>query len=330
MASIRDAQLKGRKIACMALCGVIVSPSAGATEFCRMAPALSGTSSHANTWKTAEQHGISVFRSATSEGTAVVAQKGGQLLSWKPHGAAEILWVSPLASFVGSGPIRGGIPICWPWFGMHRIDPKQPQHGLVRTATWERDEISPDGDLRLRAPEPVLDGLAVALQVHAGETLALTLITTNLGPQPTTITEALHTYFRIGGLKTLRVAGLDGCDYADNADPRAVGQPYGPIKKHAGPVSFDGNEITRIYHHSGVCTLIDAGLGRLVRIEKEGSDSTVVWNPGAEKAKSFADLPPDAHDQFICIESGTAGPHSVSLAPGETHVLSVTYSVEAL
>jgi glucose-6-phosphate 1-epimerase len=314
----------------MALCGVIASQSAAATEFCRMAPASSGTSGHANAWKTAEQDGIPVYVSVTPEGKVVVAQKGGQLISWTPHGASEVLWVSPLASFAGSGPIRGGIPICWPWFGMHRSDTKQPQHGLVRTAAWELDDPGTDGDLRLRAPEPVLDGLAVALQVHAGAALSLSLITTNLGPQPTTITEALHTYFRIGGLKTLRVAGFDGCDYADNADPRAVGQSHGPIKKQAGPVSFDGNEITRIYHHSGVCTLIDAGLGRLIRIEKEGSASTVVWNPGAEKAKTFADLPPGAHEQFICIESGTAGPDVVSLAPGETHVLSVTYSLETL
>ncbi len=289
-----------------------------------------GAGGRSGAWHSAAMDGAPLLVSANAEGQTIVAVKGGQVLSWIPRGGPDVLWVSDRTTLAGAGAIRGGIPVCWPWFGLHRTDPNQPQHGLVRTVTWDQDESDEDGALRLRAPEPVLGGLAVALEVRGGATLSLSLITTNLGTQSTTITEALHTYFRVGGLKTLRIGGLDGCDYADNADPRAVGQPFGPIKKQTGPVSVDAGGLTRIYDHSGACTLIDAGLGRLIRIEKEGSASTIVWNPGAVNAPTFADLSPGAHEQFICIESGTGGPRSIVLAAGETHTLSVTYSVEAL
>lgn len=281
-------------------------------------------------WHRAELDGAEIFVSGTDFGQTTVARKGGQVLSWVPSGRPDVLWVSDRPIMSGPGAVRGGIPICWPWFGPHRDDPKQPQHGLVRTSLWDLEDPGDDGALRLRAPEPVLGGLVAALEVRGGETLSLSLITTNVGTRPATITEALHTYFRVGGLKTLRVGGLDGCDYADSADPRAAGQPFGPIKTQVGPVMFEGRELNRIYDHAGACTLIDAGLGRLIRIEKEGSASTIVWNPGSEKARTFADLSPGAHEQFVCIESGTAGPRSIVLAAGETHTLSVTYSVEDL
>ncbi len=284
----------------------------------------------AERWSPGEAHGIDVLELSGRHGNATLAYKGGQVLSWIPKGHSEILWVSPLATFAGPAAIRGGIPVCWPWFGMHTTDNSQPQHGLVRTQRWEVIERDGEGVLRMRAPEPVLGGLAVALEVRVAETLTLSLISTNLGMHSATITEALHTYFRISGLKTIRVGGLDGRDYADNNDPDAVGKPYGPIKRQSGPVSFDERELTRLYAHSGECTLIDAGLGRLVRIKTEGSLTTVLWNPGAERARAIPDLPPGAHQEFVCIESGTAGPDAMTLSPGETHVLKVTYTVEAL
>jgi D-hexose-6-phosphate mutarotase len=284
-------------------------------------------------WSFDERNGFGVDELSGPAATARVSRKGGQVLSWAPKGFTDVLWVSPLATLSGNLPIRGGIPVCWPWFGPHASDPDAPQHGLVRTEIWEpleSLETEEAGTLRLRAPEPVLGGLAVALEVRAGETLSLTLVTTNLGNESAAITEALHTYFRISGLKTIRLAGLDGCDYADNNDPRAAGQPYGPIKRQSGAVSFDDQEMTRLYRHEGSCTLIDAGLGRLVRMTKAGSRTTVVWNPGAARARTMPDLPPGANEMFVCIESGTAGPDRIVLAPGESHALEVTYSVETL
>ena len=271
-------------------------------------------------------------RSITGQGgTVVVTRHGGHLLSWRPNDQEEVLWLSSSTNFAVGSAIRGGIPICWPWFGPHVSDKTKPQHGFARNALWDQLELhastSPD-QLAFALPELVAaaagwPGVRLEFRVDLTDGLVLELETTNAGDHPVVISEALHTYFHVGELTLASVAGLDGVHYRDNADG-------GAIKQQAGPVTFDGHEIVRIYSHGAGATLTDPSLGRRIHIAPEGAQTMIVWNPGRAKIAAFADIPTGEVDRFVCIESGTAGAATVSLPAGARHSLRVRYRVEIL
>ncbi len=261
----------------------------------------------------------------TAQASARVALQGAHLLAWQPAGAAPVIWLSPSAVFAPGQPVRGGVPVCWPWFGARE---GLPAHGFVRTRLWQVREASmdPAGQVVLRlglqddADTRALWDHAFDLEllVSIGTTLSLTLTSRNTGEQPLTITDALHTYFCVEDIHQTTVQGLDGCDYLDKVHGFARG-------RQTGAVEFTG-ETDRIYVDTTAdCVIEDRVQQRNIRVSKSGSSSTVVWNPWREK--TFADMAAGGYRQMLCVETCNAGPDQITLAPGRSHALSATVSV---
>jgi glucose-6-phosphate 1-epimerase len=270
-----------------------------------------------------------VVRLATGEAEAVVALHGAQVLGWNRAGQG-LLWLSPTARIRSGKGIRGGIPVCWPWFADHPTEPTRPAHGFVRHRPWSviATEATPDAasvtlaTATVDPDQPLWPHHAeVRLTVTLGASLGLALETRNTGHAPFPLTEALHTYFRVSDISDVAVSGLEGLAYLDKLDGFAR-------KVQAGPVRFAG-EVDRIYLGDiGRITLADAGTGRSIAIRGSGSRSAVVWNPWTAKTARLGDMgSPDAFRQMVCIETANAGDDVITLAPGETHRLAVTYEV---
>lgn len=295
--------------------------------------------------------GLLQARLHSPSGQASVCLQGGHVIDWQCQGQAQpVLWLSRDAKFAPGKSIRGGIPVCWPWFGPYAAavppgqeaiapqiasaDASYPAHGFARTAAWQvaDSDVAVDGTVRLSL---VLGGEAMPaamwphatelrLDIRLGATLQLELTTRNCGVSPFVLGEALHTYFNISDIGAVSVGGLHGVDYWDT-----VGQVE--KKKQSGPISFD-RETDRVYIDSPqACVIEDAGYARRIHIRKQGSLSTVVWNPWTDKAERMGDLGhPDGWRQMLCVESANAWDNKITLAPGEAHVLSVSYEVEPL
>lgn len=267
--------------------------------------------------------------------TATLCLQGAHLVTWRPRGQAEpVIWVSEAARFAPGKSIRGGIPVCSPWFGPHASEAGFPAHGFARSVPWQVTETRAleDGATRIalvlmqneqtRAQFPHACRLELALTI--GERLRAELTTTNLDTVPVTIGEALHAYFRIGDISSARVLGLDGCEYVDKVDG-------GARRRQAGAIEFTG-ETDRVYLNTAAeCVIEDPLLGRRIRIAKSGSQSTVVWTPWKEKADKMGDLgPEEGWRRMVCVESGNALDNVVSVPPGGRHVLAVEYLAEGM
>ncbi|MDP4623554.1 MAG: D-hexose-6-phosphate mutarotase [Akkermansiaceae bacterium] len=251
---------------------------------------------------------------------AKVALHGAHVMSWKPTDEEEVLYLSPDAVFKEGKAIRGGIPVCWPWFNAHPADASQPSHGLVRGRFWELLEASED-DAGVTLRFGVSVGIWNAeVTVKAGEELEVALESKNVSEVPIVVSGALHTYLGVSDISQVRVVKLDGCDYLDT-----VGEPT--VRKQKGDVVFD-REVDRIYESSSSVLLVDDLSGRTVLVEKSGSPSTVVWNPWVEKCAALGDMPDDGYQKFCCIEAAIANDRAEIVMPGGSHVLMTRISVE--
>ncbi|MBB5353748.1 glucose-6-phosphate 1-epimerase [Haloferula luteola] len=250
-----------------------------------------------------------------------LALHGAHVMEWQPVSAdAPVLYLSPDALLQPGKAIRGGIPICWPWFNAHPSDSSLPSHGFARTHFWEleaaeEDESGVTISLRFRSGD-----LAAYLDVYFGEWLEIALETTNLGDEPLPLSGALHTYLAISSIAQVQVDGLSGDQYLDTVGDRTE-------RVQSGLVYFD-REVDRIYENDSSALLVDSGYERVIVVEKEGSPSTVVWNPWVDKAKNLSDLPDEAYRDFVCIEAAISNDRAIILAPGGSHVLSTTLRVE--
>jgi glucose-6-phosphate 1-epimerase len=277
-------------------------------------------------------HGALLARVGDPRGSADIAIQGAQVLTWAPAGQPAVVWLSPAAKFAAGKSLRGGAPVCWPWFGPHPDDPAKPAHGFARNLDWE-----------VAAAEPVTGGTRVVLRftpaaaqqalwpyqaelelaVTVGDRLLMELTTRNTGTIPLSITQALHTYFHVGDIAAARVEGLDGCEYVDKVDG-------GTRKRQSGAVTI-GGEVDRVYLGCpGEVILVDDALRRRIRIDKRGSQSCVVWNPWAEKGAKFGDMGDDGYRRMLCVETTNAGDDVVTVASGKAFTLATEYSVEAL
>lgn len=274
--------------------------------------------------------GFIVIDVATADCSARIALQGAQVVSWQPKGQKPVIWLSQAAKFVPGKSIRGGVPICWPWFGPHATESGYPGHGFARTIPWLLVEAHrlPDGRVRL-VFEPQLDETCRAQWPHAstlrytvtlGHELVMSLATTNTGTAPFTLGQALHTYFTVGNVHRIEIAGLEGCSYID----KVAG---GRRKKQKGRVTIAG-EVDRIYlDTSGCCGIIDPVLKRTILITSTGSRSTVVWNPGKDKAAKMGDVGRRGEERMVCVETANAADDVIVLPPGESHCLEAQYRV---
>jgi D-hexose-6-phosphate mutarotase len=261
---------------------------------------------------------------------ASIALQGAHVMAFQPHGQEPVLWLSPQAKLAAGKSIRGGVPVCWPWFGPHAQDAAKPGHGHARTVPWQVVSAATlsGGETQITLELAESDATRalwpsatpVRLQITVGAAMHLELRTWNRGGQPVAIGEALHTYFQVSDIGATRIHGLDGCAYYDKVDGMAR-------KTQAGAVEI-GSEVDRVYINTAAdCVIEDAQ--RRIRIAKQGSQSTIVWNPWAEKADKMGDFGENGWRRMVCVESGNALENGVTLPPGGEHSLSVTYSVEA-
>ena len=268
---------------------------------------------------------LAVAEIQTPLASARVALQGAHLLAWQPAGATPVIWLSQAAVFAPGQPVRGGVPVCWPWFGARE---GLPAHGFVRTRLWQVRAASTDAAgqvvLRLGLQDDVGtralwdQAFDVELVLTIGATLSMSLISHNTGDQPFTLTDALHTYFCVADIGQTVVLGLDGCDYIDKVQAFAQA-------RQTGPVEFTG-ETDRIYIDTTAdCVIEDRVQQRAIRVSKNGSSSTVVWNPWRDK--TFADMAAGEYQQMVCVETCNAGPDQITLAPGESHALTARFAV---
>jgi glucose-6-phosphate 1-epimerase len=266
-------------------------------------------------------------------GSALVALQGGHLLSWIPRGEQPVIWLSKDAKFAPGKSIRGGVPVCWPWFGPHPREENFPAHGFARTVSWQviGTEDCGDGGVRLVLSLEQNDATRrywpfsteLTMRISLGAALEIELITRNTGETPITVSEALHTYFEVGDVREIAIRGLEDCEFLDKVDG-------GKSRRQQGPVTIDG-ECDRVYLNTiSDCLIDDPGLNRRIRISKRGSRSTVVWNPWQAKAAKMGDLGEEGFLKMVCVESANAADNAVSIAAGEEHHLAVIYRVEAL
>lgn len=279
--------------------------------------------------------GLIVAEIGNAQATASLCLQGAHLMTWQPRSQAlPVVWLSRDARLAAGKSIRGGAPVCWPWFGAHASEAGFPGHGFARTVPWQVVESGnePNGATRLtlrlvqsdktRAQWP--HQCTLELTVIVGETLRMELATENTGVTDFVIGEALHTYFRIGDIGEVRVKGLEGCDYWDK-----VGGSV--LKKQAGAIGFSG-ETDRVYINSAAeCVIEDDRLKRRIHVAKSGSLSTVVWTPWTEKAGKMGDLgQPEGWREMLCVESANAFDNVVNVAAGERHTLIVEYGAEPM
>lgn len=250
--------------------------------------------------------------------TGSIALLGAHVMEWTPAGQKPVLFMSADAVFEEGQAIRGGIPVCWPWFGGRE---GLPGHGFARLRFWDlvRAVDSAGGvelEFRLQGkgdlgwPHP----FELALNVKLGDTLAVALEMKHLGESTVEITAALHTYLGVGDIAQTHVEGLADRHYLDSLDDHRKA-------RQEGAVIFD-REVDRIYLAEGAVQVVDPDWHRTLDIDKSGSRATVVWNPWIEKSKRLADLPDDAYHGFLCIEAANTGEEVVRLEPHGTHTLS--------
>jgi len=264
---------------------------------------------------------------------ATISTYAGQVLSFQPASAQEdLLFVSEKAYRQAGKAIKGGIPICWPWFGSDPNGKGGPGHGMARASQWQvtGSQQLDNGDIELRLGFAIEPGdyeywsapLSLELVVTVGEALSLAMLTTNNSDSAVQLTQGFHTYFAVGDIANVAVDGLDGVNYIDKLNDSAE-------VTQSGSVSITG-EADRIYHGKiGELTIDDSSLARRIHIQQEGSASAVLWNPWGDTAKAMADLDDQDYQRFICVETVNAGPDVVPVPAGGQTRLAVSYRIES-
>ncbi len=271
-------------------------------------------------------------RSAAAQ--ARIYLHGAHLAHWQPAGQAPVLWMSRSSWFAPDKPLRGGVPVCFPWFGPKADAPAAPVHGFARVLPWELAQAQVDAQGRVlltlelrtspatRAHWP--HDFKARMQFTIGQALDMALTVENSATADLSFEQALHTYFAVGDVHQVSVTGLAGATYVDKTDhfQRKV-QEDAPIRIAA--------ETDRLYlNTAATVTLTDPGLKRSISVSKTGSHSTVVWNPWVAKSKAMPDFGDDEWPGMICVETVNAADNRVTLAPGRAHTMSALLSTAPL
>ncbi|MFN7915702.1 MAG: D-hexose-6-phosphate mutarotase [Vicinamibacterales bacterium] len=254
---------------------------------------------------------------------------GGQVTSWTPSAAgADALFVSRQAVWQRDRAIRGGIPVCFPWFGAHPTNPGAPSHGFARLREWQLASIEQHGDGVVVTVDLSSDAASrelwphdfhLRLRVAFGAALQVDLTVTNCGRGTFSFEEALHTYFAVADIRSTSLSGLDGARYLDTV---------GGIReaRQQGDVRFEA-ETDRIYFATGEAIIHDASRPRRIRVRKKNSANTVVWNPWIARAKAFADFGDDEWTGMLCVETCNVGEAAVVLEAGRSHTMTVAVTL---
>lgn len=264
--------------------------------------------------------------------SAEIYLHGAHLTSWIPAGGEEVIFLSGKALFDEGKAIRGGVPICFPWFNAKADDPKAPSHGFVRTKSWELESIIHEGNAIAVSLSTAHDqstqkwwphDFRAVQKITVSTTLQMELTVTNTGAAPLTFEEALHTYYRVGDVRQVRIAGLDGVTYQDNTQ--------GNIEKlQTGDNHFAQRTDNAYLNTESELELTDPTLRRRILIAKQHSHNTIVWNPWDELARGMSDLGDDEWPHFVCVEAANIRANAVTLKPGEAHTMTATIQLDKL
>ncbi|HUK46637.1 MAG TPA: D-hexose-6-phosphate mutarotase [Terriglobales bacterium] len=268
-----------------------------------------------------------VITSASAQGEMYL--HGAHVTSWKPAGHDEVLFVSTKSRWEEGQAIRGGIPICFPWFRGKTDDPHAPAHGVVRTTTWQLESIV-ETDAGVAVTMFIESGeqtrrwwpgeFRLVYRATFGSELRLELICTNTGKAPMRFEEALHTYNRVQDVANARLQGLDATSFLDNTDSNKK-------KAQLGDVIVTAQMDNAYLETENPVDLIDPGMRRHIRLEKTNSRTTVVWNPWSNGAAKMQDLGDGEWKQFLCVEASNIMESAVTLEPGREHRMAALISV---
>ena len=274
-----------------------------------------------------EMDGDLVFANVSNKfGDADICLYGAQVTFFAPHGKYPILWLSPDSFYEEGKAIRGGIPICFPWFGPHLTDKTKPQHGFGRLRYWN---VTASGNNELgetyltlkliddEATRTLWDfSFCAEITFTIGKQLTVDLKVTNTDSKPFTYSEALHSYFSVSNSAEISIEGLQGAHYYDGFGDELIAD-------NESEIVFDESELNRRYVAThDTCIINDEPLRRRIRVAKKGSSVTVVWNPSPEICDKAADFSDSSFEEFVCVEPANAYNHSITLQPGEEHTLS--------
>jgi glucose-6-phosphate 1-epimerase len=267
----------------------------------------------------------------TSATTGEIYLHGAHVTSWRPVGAEEVFFVSSKSRWEDGKAIRGGIPVCFPWFGDKADDPKAPAHGFVRTKPWQLDSIVDTGAGVAVTMSTASDDstkrwwpadFLLTLRATFGSELVLELTVTNTGSSALRFEEALHAYHNVGDVRTARVSGLDSVHYLDKTDEYRE-------KAQVGDVMITA-ETDRVYLDTqSKAELLDPVLHRRIEIQKENSLTTVIWNPSKKKASAMSDLSGE-WTRMLCVETSNVLGYAVEVGPGQQHQMSAIMRIAGL
>ena len=267
---------------------------------------------------------------STAWSTAEIYLHGAHVTQFRKKDEPPLLFVSQCSRFNEGQPIRGGIPVVFPWFG-----PREGlgQHGFARVKIWDLKEFAPAPDgsvsVRFRLPDcpeaSAFPPFTADYSVTVNQSLTLQLVVTNQSKDAEfTFENCLHSYFEVGDVTAISIHRLNGLSYLDTV--------AGCVEKTEASNSLRiASEVDRIYlNATGTVEILDPRLGRKIRVEKQGSASTVVWNPWIAKARRMPDFGDQEYARMICVESGNVASNSISLLPGGSSTLTVKLSSETL
>jgi len=282
---------------------------------------------------TSEHGGLPIAIITNKFAKVLVSIYGAHVLSYQPKGQEEVLWMSSQSTFEEGNPIRGGIPICFPWFGPHASDSQKPQHGFARLQMWKVTKTAdlPGGetqlclslqqDQKLKTLWPY--SFHAEMIITVGASLNVAFRCTNTSKEQLSYTGALHSYFTVSDIANIKIKGLRGSRYYNG-----IGATV-PSAQEEDNLVIQKEENRRYIDTTSDCIIEDSGLSRKIRVGKKGSRVTVVWNPGAEMAKKIADMPDDGYKTMICVEAVNAYNDIVVVQPKENRTLATTITVES-
>jgi glucose-6-phosphate 1-epimerase len=271
-------------------------------------------------------------RITTSSCAATIYLHGAHITAWRPAGSEEIIFVSSRARYVDGQAIRGGIPICFPWFRGKRDDAKAPAHGFVRTKSWNLESLETHGQdvtvtMSTSSDEATKKWwpheFRAVLRATFGRDLQLEFTVENAGTSEARYEEALHTYYLVGDIASARVAGLAGASYLDNTDGNRE-------KEQTGEVRVAGATDSAYVNNENALEVVDPVLKRRIRIRKRNSRTTVIWNPWKEAAEKMSDMGAEEWKKMLCAEGANILGNAIKLSAGEKHATTVTMAVERI
>jgi D-hexose-6-phosphate mutarotase len=273
---------------------------------------------------------LAMVEITTAWSSAEIYLQGAHVTRFKKKDEAPLLFLSQCSRFAEGQPIRGGIPVIFPWFGLRE---GLGQHGFARIKPWELKEFVPAADgsvsVRFRLPDcpeaATLPPFTADYIVTVDKALMLKLVITNNSKDEIfTFENCLHTYFEIGDISAISISGLKGVKYLDKVASFAE-------KTETGSAIRIDSEVDRVYlNTTSPVEILDPRVGRVIRVEKQGSNSTVVWNPWVSKSQQMPDFGNEEYERMVCVESGNVGSNEIKLSPGQTSTLSVKLSTSSV